>query len=208
LKETTRIEHKNLSMEKTRRSKQRLNKTEIAVLGFAFGKVEASDIDCIPAYAVYASDPKLQKFIGKSRRQISRALRHLEELGLMESSHRKPFRGTPVLFSLTFPQYCTVKRLLGRTGADMLAYYITMYLAKKHNPITTTEMAWRFNVRKRTAQKAMKRLVNGDVVRETHLWIWSRRRRRMVKIPAYEPTEGQKPLTHWTEQEKKGDGKL
>ena len=197
------LENKNLLMRQTRRTKQKLNKTETAVLCYLVRMTTAENF----GYSVYSSYPKLLSFVGKSQQQTNRALRHLEELGRVTSSHSKPFRGAPVLFSLTFPQWAHAKRLLGRAGGNLVAYYadlkyyVDAYIKRTHNPMTSTEVAWHFNVSKRTAQKALQQLVTNGVLRRTRIWRWSRRRRKYVKIPAYELTKGQKPITHWIENE-------
>jgi len=173
-----------------------INKTEQVILHFMLSRAEASsNVDL--GYSTYSNDKELQIFTKKTQPWLHRSLRHLEELGLLTSSHKKPFRGTPILFSLTFPQYCQIKRLIGRGKGDMLAQYIHAYTRRTHNPVCSGELAVQLRVKKRQVQRSLKTLVDQGVMRRTTMHHYSRRRQRYVKIPAYELTEGQKPITHW-----------
>jgi len=155
----------------------------------------SSDVDL--GYSTYSSDEQLQLFTKKSQPRLHKSLRHLEELGLLTSSHKKPFRGTPVLFTLTFPQYCQIKRLIGRGKGDLLAQYIHAYTRRTHNPVSAAELAMQLRMKKRQVQRSIKTLIDQGIMRRTTLFHYSRRRRRYVKVPGYELTEGQKPITHW-----------
>jgi len=173
-----------------------LNKTERQVLTFLLSRVDTTDQPDL-GYSTYASDPELQSWTNKSRQQLQRALRHLESLTLLSSSHSAPFKGTPVLFSLTFPQYCQVKRLVGKGAGDLLGHYIHAYTRRTHNPVCAAELAVNLRVKKRSVQRSMKHLIDQGIFRKTSLHRYSKRRHRYIKTTGYELTAGQKPITHW-----------
>ena len=186
------IKHKRLS----------LNKTERDILTFLLSRVDTTGEPDL-GYSTYASDTELQSWINKSRFQLHRALRHLESLQLLSSSHQKPFMGAPVLFSLTFPQYCQVKRLVGKGAGDLLAHYIHAYTRRTHNPVSAAELAINFNVKKRSVQRSLKHLVEQGIFRTISLGRYSKKRHKYVRTTGYELTAGQKPITHWIPHEAK-----
>lgn len=178
-----------------KRSSQHLNKTEIQILKFLMVKEEAGD----KGYRTYSSDPKLLSFTKKSQSQISRALRSLEQKGLLRSTAQKPFRGTPVLFWIPYPS--TLSKLFNLISQDgMGPLFAHAFIRRKHNPMPSYVIAGVFNVSKRTAQRWLKALKEHGLVRPSKPFRKSRK--RYGHYPAYSLTKGQKPLSHWMEEKK------
>jgi len=186
----------NISVKRVRRRpKQRLNKTEVKVLEFLWGKESAGERD----YSTYSSDPHLLRFTKKDQSTCTRALRHLEELEILASTHPKPFRGGVILYHILYPKFGLVKKLLGKAQGDLLNLYFQIYMRKTQNPIPSWRLARQFNISKRSAQRRLHELEKQGVVHKTFK-VRRRRNGRWRKYSAWGLTRGQKPITHWMEE--------
>jgi Fic family protein len=191
---------KNISTESkifsTRRRTLRLNDTELLVLQYLLRHYDEKliELGIHPSkFATYSREKALQEYTEKSQQQLSRALRHLHELNLLECSAEGPdgkrMRGGVKLYWINVWKLKTIKELLMARGYYAAIMAVT-YGRNITGRITTWEIARALGRKKRTARKYAKLVVERG--------IWKR-----VKIGRrfyYEETRGRVPLDHWRER--------
>jgi DNA-binding transcriptional ArsR family regulator len=191
---------KNISTEgkifSTRRRTLRLNDTELLVLQYLIRHFDEKLIELgfhPSKFATYSQEKALLEYTGKSQPQLSRALRHLRDLGLlecsMENENGKKMRGGVKLYWINVWKLKKIKELLMARGYYAALVAVT-YGRNITGRITTWEIARALCVKKRTARKIAKQLV------EMGVWKRWRKGRRIL----YEETRGRVPLDHWRER--------